>query len=50
MLADLLSQDDVLYRMQPVSGYAELERLRDELAGDNEVRVFILRLFCYGVD
>ena len=31
MLADLLKQDDVMYRIIPVSGHAELEKTRDEL-------------------
>ncbi|KAK7035719.1 cell division control protein 45 [Favolaschia claudopus] len=32
MLADLLKQDDVMYRIIPVSGVSELEKVRDELA------------------
>lgn len=39
MLADLLKQDDVLYRIIPVSGHAELERMRDELSTYSDVRV-----------
>ena len=31
MLADLFKQDDVMHRIIPVSGHAELERIRDEL-------------------
>lgn len=31
MLADLLRQDDVIFRIRPVSGLDELERVRDEL-------------------
>lgn len=31
MLADLLKQDDVIYRIIPVSGLDELERLKEEL-------------------
>jgi cell division control protein 45 len=31
MLADLFKQDDVMHRLVPVSGIAELERTRDEL-------------------
>ena len=31
MLADLFKQDDVMYRIIPVSGHAELEKTRDEL-------------------
>jgi hypothetical protein len=32
MLADLFKQDDVMHRIIPVSGIAEMERMRDELA------------------
>jgi cell division control protein 45 len=32
MLADLFKQDDVMHRLIPVSGIAELERVREELA------------------
>ncbi|KAH9945982.1 CDC45-like protein [Epithele typhae] len=32
MLSDILKQDDVMYRIIPVAGHAELERIRDELA------------------
>ena len=38
MLADLFTQDDVMHRIIPVSGHAELERQRDELATYNDVR------------
>ncbi len=31
MLADLFKQDDVMHKLIPVSGHAELERIRDEL-------------------
>lgn len=41
MLADLFKQDDVSYRIIPVSGMYELERVRDELAGSVEVRLFL---------
>lgn len=37
MLADLLRQDDVIYRIIPVSGLDELERLREELRLTAEV-------------
>lgn len=37
MLADLLKQDDVMHRTIPVSGVAELEAMKDELATYNEV-------------
>ena len=43
MLADLLTQDDVMYRLIPVSGHAELEKQRDELATYADVRTtFVL--------
>ena len=32
MLADLLKGDDVMHRIIPVSGHADLEQKRDELA------------------
>jgi cell division control protein 45 len=37
MLADLFKQDDVMHRIIPVSGIAELERMRDELATYSDV-------------
>jgi cell division control protein 45 len=37
MLADLFKQDDVMHRLIPVSGLAELERMRDELVTYVEV-------------
>ena len=37
MLADLLKQDDILYRIIPVSGMNGLEEIRDELLVNNEV-------------
>ncbi|KAF8436873.1 CDC45 family [Boletus edulis BED1] len=37
MLAELLKQDDVMHRTIPVSGVAELEVIKDELATYNEV-------------
>jgi cell division control protein 45 len=37
MLADLFKQDDVMHRVVPVSGIAELERMRDELMSYTEV-------------
>lgn len=37
MLAELLKQDDVMHRTIPVSGVAELESMKDELATYNEV-------------
>jgi cell division control protein 45 len=38
MLADLFKQDDVMHRAIPVSGIAELESMRDELASYSDVR------------
>lgn len=37
MLADLFKQDDIVYRIRPVSGIIELERVRDELMSTPEV-------------
>lgn len=42
MLADLFKQDDVMHRIIPVSGIAELEKLRDQLASYAEVRGTLL--------
>jgi cell division control protein 45 len=42
MLATLLMQDDVMHRIIPVSGHAELERQRDELATCTDVRRLLL--------
>ncbi|KAJ7632171.1 CDC45-like protein [Roridomyces roridus] len=42
MLADLFKQDDVMYRIIPVSGVAELERVRDELITVSELHTLIL--------
>ncbi|KAI6019747.1 CDC45 family [Pisolithus orientalis] len=42
MLAELLSQDDVMHRIIPVSGIAELEAMKDELATYNELHTLIL--------
>ena len=41
MLADLLRQDDVIYRIIPVSGLDELERLREELRLTAEVDYYV---------
>lgn len=38
MLADLLKQDDIMHRIIPVSGMNELERIRDDLVSNSEVR------------
>lgn len=37
MFADLFKQDDVMHRIVPVSGQAELERVKDELLEYTEV-------------
>ena|ERR1700719_1963970 len=38
MLADMFKQDDVMHRLVPVSGIADLERVRDELITLHDVR------------
>ncbi|KAH7869688.1 CDC45-like protein [Lentinula edodes] len=42
MMAELFRQDDVIYRIMPISGIAELERVRDELISYNELHTLIL--------
>ncbi|KAK7449691.1 DNA replication initiation factor cdc45 [Stygiomarasmius scandens] len=42
MLADLFKQDDVIYRIIPVSGISELERIRAELVTLVELHTLIL--------
>ena len=42
MLAELFKQDDVMYRIIPVSGEANLENKRQELLKYTEVRSFVL--------
>jgi len=37
MLAEILMQDDIMHRIIPVSGIAELENMKYELATYNEV-------------
>ncbi len=37
MLVDIFKQDDVMHRTIPVSGHAELERIRDELTQYTDV-------------
>ena len=41
MLAELLKQDDVMYRVIPVAGIAQLESQRDELAQYQDVRITV---------
>lgn len=38
MLADLFKQDDIMHRIIPVPGMNELERIRDDLITNAEVR------------
>ena len=47
MLADLLKQDDVLFRIIPVSGHAELEQMRDELESYTDVRTIVNHVVIY---
>ncbi|KAF9239582.1 CDC45 family [Melanogaster broomeanus] len=42
MLAELLKQDDVMHRIIPVSGVAELESMKDEIAAYTELHTLIL--------
>ncbi|KAI0065481.1 CDC45-like protein [Artomyces pyxidatus] len=42
MLAELLKQDDVMHRIVPLSGIADLERMRDELMTYAELHTLIL--------
>ncbi|KAH9901089.1 CDC45-like protein [Cubamyces lactineus] len=42
MLADLFKQDDVMHRIIPVSGHAELERIRDELTTYADLHTLIM--------
>jgi cell division control protein 45 len=48
MFAELFKQDDVMHRITPLSGIADLERMRDELITYSEVcRVVIF--ICLGL-
>lgn len=38
MLAELFKQDDVMHRIMPIAGVAELEKTRDELVSYTEVQ------------
>ncbi|KAL1944584.1 hypothetical protein VTO73DRAFT_3014 [Trametes versicolor] len=42
MLADLFKQDDVMHKLIPVSGHAELERIRDELTTYADLHTLIM--------
>ncbi|KAL5532728.1 CDC45 [Sanghuangporus sanghuang] len=42
MLGDLFKRDDIMYRIIPVSGMNELERLHDEMVSNTELRTLIL--------
>lgn len=44
MLSSLFKQDDVPYRIIPVSGYPGLEEIRDELRQHDEVQFSFLIL------
>ena len=39
MLAELFKQDDVMYRIVPISSHTEFENMRDELATYADVRI-----------
>ena len=41
MLAQLFKQDDVMHKVVPVAGIADLEKTRDELITQTEVRPFV---------
>ncbi|RDB20816.1 Protein TSD2 [Hypsizygus marmoreus] len=42
MLSDLLGQDDVIHRIIPLSGYFDLENLKDDLAPYTELHTLIM--------
>ena len=42
MFAELFKQDDVMHRITPLTGIADLERMRDELITYSEVRHIII--------
>ncbi|KAI0302062.1 CDC45 family [Russula brevipes] len=42
MFAELFKQDDVMHRITPLSGIADLERMRDELVTYSELHTLIL--------
>ncbi|KAI0807423.1 CDC45-like protein [Fomes fomentarius] len=42
MLVDIFKQDDVMHRTIPVSGHAELERIRDELTQYTDLHTLIM--------
>ncbi|KAI0748281.1 CDC45-like protein [Daedaleopsis nitida] len=42
MLANIFKQDDVMHRTIPVSGHAELERIRDELTTYSDLHTLIM--------
>lgn len=43
MFAELFKQDDVMHRIMPISGIADLERTRDELVSYTEVSTHELK-------
>ena len=47
MFASLFKQDDVVYRIIPVSGLNEFERITDELRENTAVGIFVsIHLSC----
>jgi cell division control protein 45 len=43
MFATLFKQDDVAYRIIPVSGRIELEKVADELRSNSEVSIIMVK-------
>ena len=48
MFAELFKQDDVMHRITPLSGIADLERMRDELIAYSEVCHLVIFIICLG--
>jgi cell division control protein 45 len=46
MLAQLFKQDDVMHKVVPVAGIADLEKTRDELITQTEVCMSLVSSFC----
>ncbi|EPT06085.1 hypothetical protein FOMPIDRAFT_1154831 [Fomitopsis schrenkii] len=49
MLAELFKQDDVMYRIVPISSHTEFERMRDELATYSDVRTMLHTLILLNI-
>jgi cell division control protein 45 len=49
MFAELFKQDDVMHRITPLSGIADLERMRDELIAYSEVCRVVIFIICLGL-